>query len=227
MKNRITLFFLSGLICIVCVLYTGTYVSAEETGCSLTLNCVLNTDYGEEPIVGSEFAAVKIADVSITEYNTEHILKYSMTERFKEYDCDWDELSFSELHKKAKAVASQVTDDDIICRRKTDKSGTVKLNIQQTGFYLIICTDPAREDVSFSPFLISLPQAINGELIYHVISSPKFEGQHPEPELPSDPEDSGDIPQTGQMDTRYFPLTAAGLLMIVIGGALFIRKKGS
>lgn len=225
MKNKITMFFLSGLICIVCVLYTGIYVLADEFDCSLTLNCVLNTDEGEEPIVGSEFAAVKIADVLITEYNEECMLKYRITERFKEFDCNWNDLSFSELHKKAKAAASQVTDDDIICRQVTDHNGKVKLSVQQTGFYLIICTNPVREDVDFSPFLISLPQKINGELIYHVISSPKFEGQHSEPEPPSYFEDSGDIPKTGQMDIRFFTLTAAGLLMIVIGGTFFIRKK--
>lgn len=227
MKNRISAVLLSGLICIICALYTGVYVSAEETSCSLTLNCVLNTDDGEKPIVGSEFAAIKVADVSISETAAGQILEYRITERFKQFDCDWNDLSFSELHKKAEAIASQVTDSDIICRQQTDENGSVKLSIQQTGFYLIICTGPVREDVGFSPFLISLPQIINGELIYHVISAPKFESQHSDPEPPSTPEDSGDVPRTGQMDIRCLPLTAAGLLMIVIGGSLFIRKKGS
>ena len=226
MKNRISAVLLSGLICIVFVITTGANASAKEIDCSLTLNCYLNTDDGEEPIIGSEFAVVKVADVSITEYSTKQMLEYRITERFKEFDCNWNELSFSELHKKAKAIASQVRDSDIICRQMTDEKGLVKLSIQQTGFYLVICTDPARENVDFSPFLISLPQIINGDLIYHVISFPKFEGQYSEPEQMPDSEYSGDIPQTGQVDISFYLLTAAGLLMIVIGGNIFIRKKG-
>ena len=226
MKNKISVVLISGLICIVCFMYTGVNASAKETDCSLTLNCFLNTDDGEKPIVGSEFAVIKVADISITESNTKQIIEYQITKRFKEFDCNWNELSFSELHKKAKDISSQVKDSDIVCRQKTDENGSVKLSIQQTGFYLIICTGNVREDVSFSPFLISLPQIINGDLIYHVISFPKFEGQYSEPEQMPDSEYSGDIPQTGQVDISFFLLTAAGLLMIVIGGNIFIRKKG-
>ena len=223
MKNRIISVLLAGLNSLSLVLFTGASAYAEERECSLTLHCVLNDDQGEKPLSGREFAVVRIADVSVEQEDGEGVQVYRMSEGFEEYDCDWNEISFSEMNRRARAIASKVREGDYVCREMTDENGTVIMKLKETGFYLVLCTDPEVEEVSFSPFLISLPQIINGELIYDVISSPKLEGSHPEYSIPKD--DNKNAPTTGQTEAFYFPLTIAGILMIAVGASLFIRKK--
>ena len=83
-----------------------------------------------------------------------------------------DSYDFSFIH------GIVVTEKDFVCRQKTDADGFAKLGVADTGFYLVICSATADDDIRFSPFLISLPQMINDEMICHVVSSPKFESSH-------------------------------------------------
>ena len=116
---------------------------------------------------------------------------------------------------------------DYICCGTTDQNGSVTLDMNGTGLYLVICTMKTDAVVSFSPFLISLPQIINGEVIYHVISSPKFECIHciSEPEPPSQPEENSYRPFTGETGEALAALTVLSAVMLTLGGLLFLSLK--
>ncbi len=121
------------------------------------------------------------------------------------------------------------------------------------GVYLILQKINSDGYYPITPFLVSIPLDVGGELVYEVDASPKTEALMPltekekqdeeappaEPEnLPEKPEtetdepkteaseaEKGALPQTGQLNWPIPVLAGGGLLLIVIGLLLSRKKK--
>lgn len=96
-------------------------------------------------------------------------------------------------------------------------SGTVLFADLEEGLYLAVQTGVAPGYLPMNPFLIRIPQEINGSKIYHIEARPKLTPE----DSPKDPQ----LPQTGQLKWPVPVLLTGGaaLLMVACFGG---RKKG-
>lgn len=110
-----------------------------------------------------------------------------------------------------------------------DAKGNASFDDLQLGLYLVVQTEPATKHTAIAPFLIVIPQYIDGEPVYDVDASPKVGTSAPETTPPSDdPTDNPSdpkLPQTGQL---WWPVSVMAILgcgFCVIGISLKRRKN--
>ncbi len=123
-----------------------------------------------------------------------------------------------------------------------DSNGSAGFYNLPFGSYMILQTVPSSGYYAISSFNVKIPMFEDGEWIYDIDASPKTEPLRPvpEPELPpgnpepeiippEEPEteaaDNGGLPQTGQLNWPIPLLAGGGLLLVVIGLVLSMRKK--
>ena len=225
MKNKKVFYLILGLLISLLALCGSFSVSAQEESSSLTLHSLININNTEKAIVGDEFAIIKIADCTVSEEDHNKILNYQTLKRFKSFDCNWADLSSSEVKKKTENLVKNVNKQDYLDIQKTDKNGTAQFILNNTGLYLVIRIKATDSNIAFEPFLVSVPQIIDGKISYQIISSPKFEMPQPNPVTPITLDNGGHLPQTGQMNLPVIIFASLGMLMIIAGLCLIMREK--
>lgn len=129
-------------------------------------------------------------------------------------------IAFEEIRlaKLAEPLAEYVEAENLAGTvQALDKEGRVVFTNLEQGLYLMVQEEAAEGYRKFSPFLISVPTSINGELIYKVDASPKVQISKLEP----------DLPQTGQLNWPVPVLSGLGLCFMGLGLALRGKKKDS
>lgn len=223
MKKRIVMFLLSGLLLLLTASSLCLSTAADDAVGSLTLDCTVAEGQTRTAVAGDTFALVKVADGMVNEFDNTYDLSYSVTERFADYDCNWNALSASQLHEKAKAIAGNVNAQDYVDIKTTDSRGKAVFELAEAGLYLVVRTATQNADITFDAYLISVPQYSNGEINYDVVSSPKFGVGHIKEEIT--PDNGGRLPQTGQLHLPVIILAAAGVGMITVGIRLMRSGK--
>lgn len=87
-----------------------------------------------------------------------------------------------------------------------NNEGQVLFSDLQPGDYLLVQWEPAEGYLKMNPFRISLPMAVNGNLVYDIEAAPKLE------QIPSEK-----LPQTGQMKWPVWIFLGLGLNLIGVG----------
>ena len=115
--------------------------------------------------------------------------------------------------------------------QKLDSNGNVTFSDLEVGLYLIVHTkkteitlsDKTKVVYTINPFLVSIPQKKDGELVYDVTSKPKVS---PEKKVtpPKTTPPPRRIPQTGQLWWPVMALGVAGAVFVTFG---LIRKMKS
>ena len=111
---------------------------------------------------------------------------------------------------------------------KSVSGGQVSFDGLPQGLYLVTQDKAATGFTALSPFLVTIPMRVNGELVYDVDASPKAEAVSPVPTpTPSPtptptPPPGGRLPQTGQLWWPVPALACAGLLLLTLGQ---LRKR--
>jgi len=220
----------AGIILVVLsiMLMSVLSVPAAETSGSLTLRCVFSVEGGERVLSNDEYSLAKIADATITDSS----VTYMTLERFMNYDCDWQNTAASKMNEKAKALAYYCEKNSYYTASAvTGKNGELKFDDLEIGLYLVARTktDSRNKDFVTDPLLVFIPEQVNGEVIYDVVSTPKYSyfspGNPDDPHTPNTPSDST-LPQTGQL---MWPITVMAVLgcFLILGGSALLRKEGS
>lgn len=199
--------------------------AADAPWGTLTLEC----SYGS----GDSFEAVRIADAQVGDGFVED-LSFTLLEGFEALDCEWTTLSASQLHYKALEAV------DLIARgasgvdgraAQADASGVARFSSVPAGIYLVQRTviAPGNEAYTCDPFIVFVPELVDGTLIYQVTAYPKFgfddepgqPGDPGQPEEPSDTPPSSDGDGSGGIWETLFPETGdfgwGGLILAAIG----------
>ena len=217
----------AGIILVVIAMMLSCVLSAsaaEERG-SLTLRCVFSVEGGVRVLSGDEYSLVKIADASITESS----VVYRTREQFSSYDCNWQKQAASKMNDKAKALAYYCEKNHLYTASAvTDNRGELIFDDLEVGLYLVARTQTAsaNRDFTTDPLLVFIPQSVNGEEIYEVVSTPKYSYSSPGSSDTPDPPSDGSLPQTGQLMWPVTLMAVLGCLLILSGSAL-LRKEGS
>ena len=215
-----------GIILLIIALFSCAVSggAAEKHG-SITLRCVFSVEGGEHVLSGDEYSLAKIADAFLTDLS----VSYMTLTQFENYDCDWKNLAASKMNEKAKALAYFCEKNHLYTESAvTGSNGELKFEDLSAGLYLAARTRIASENEDFNtdPLLVFIPENVNSEIIYEVVSTPKFSYSSPDKQvIPVTPSDSS-LPQTGQL---MWPVTLLAVLgcFLILGGSALLRKESS
>ena len=171
-----------GLFLVFLSIFSIPCHAAEQKG-SLELDCI----FEELVFDGDEYAVTKIADLDNG--------KIRMLPEYKAFDCNWNILISSQVHDRAEKIGEYVAENGYFGDRGITKNGgKVIFENMDTGLYLVTRTYTENTEYIVDPFLVSIPQVVDGEVIYRVVVEPKFSEVPDEEssgvEKPSEPESS-------------------------------------
>lgn len=182
-----------------------------------------------EPISdGNEAGIYKVAD-AVEDEGYKFVYKGAFAEA-GEVPKDLDSVN-SGLALKLEKIAEDRNVPLYTSSQKLDKNGQVTFSDLEVGLYLIVHTkkteitlsDKTKVVYTINPFLVSIPQKKDGELVYDVTSKPKVS---PEKKVtpPKTTPPPKRIPQTGQLWWPVMALGVAGAVFVTFG---VIRKMKS
>ncbi|MDN0055808.1 hypothetical protein [Collinsella ihumii] len=163
---------------------------------SIVLDCRVTQDGRTVVLAGDTWGIARVASVEI-DAAAGVIVGYEPVEPFERFDYAWGDMSASQVDEAAKDLARYATENDLYtARRATDADGAVGFWNLEPGLYLVnrITAAPGNEGFTCDPFMVSIPLAEDGKLIYSITAAPKFEGpgEPGEPEDPDEPENPGE-----------------------------------
>ncbi len=182
-----------------------------------------------EPISnGNEVGIYKVADA--VEGNGFKFVYNDTFAEAGEMPEDLDAVN-GELALKLEDIAEKQKAPLYTSSQKLDSNGNVTFSDLEVGLYLIVHTkkteitlsDKTKVVYTINPFLVSIPQKKDGELVYDVTSKPKVS---PEKKVtpPKTTPPPRRIPQTGQLWWPVMALGVAGAVFVTFG---LIRKMKS
>lgn len=248
-QRKVCLCLLSGLLFFVMSVLSLFSAYAENDSCSLTLHCEAENNQQTKIIANDEFAIVQVADVIIDNFENQYYFHYVTLEKYKSDISDWEEISSSQIRNTAKKLSQKVQTEDYLATKTTDSKGDAVFSDLQQGLYLVLRTKTANADYTFEPFIVAVPEIVEGTLIENVVSTPKFEWQKTDiatqpsttpitPTVPDNPittpttatvitpnNDDGYLPQTGQMILPVYLFFALGIVFVTAGISLYAAGK--
>ena len=201
--------------------------AAEQKG-SLELDCI----FEELVFDGDEYAVTKIADLDNG--------KIRMLPEYKAFDCNWNILISSQVHDRAEKIGEYVAENGYFGDRGITKNGgKVIFENMDTGLYLVTRTYTENTEYIVDPFLVSIPQVVDGEVIYRVVVEPKFsiiseessgmdKPSEPESSEPSEQQDSEPFFTGDKRSWQSLIYILIGAFAVITGILLSDRKlKGN
>ena len=161
--------FITFCVTILLLLTCCHTVFAEEFDQSKTgsISVTLIEQKQNEPILGAELSVYYIATVIMNEDGN---LIYNYTEDFKQLDAAINDTS---LATKLDAFVSQHSVP--ASKMTTNAEGMVLFDELPTGLYFVKQTSKVEGFAPCAPFLVTVPDEMNGEYVYEVNASPKTE----------------------------------------------------
>lgn len=204
--------------------FASEIISADEIG-SITLTL----QYKGDPIKDGTFSCIQVADVISEDANYYFRQLLNKNVIYKTIP-DVNEVEKLVKDKENSKFFEKYT------VTLTNKTGTVKFTNLKPGLYLIVQNVKSEGYSQIKPFLVSVPQNINGKYIFDVNACIKHElAPKPKPECPETtpttpctptPKPPQKLPQTGQLNWPVPVLAASGMIMFLLGWWLtFGRKK--
>lgn len=111
--------------------------------------------------------------------------KFSMTQNFVEIPIEPEEMDNESLVQVAAALSDRVEEKEIAPEffGRTNGEGKLTVSNMEEGCYLITGESGVKGDVSYfpSPALFSVPQHIDGQIVYAIQMEAKYEMKEPTP----------------------------------------------
>ncbi len=199
-----------------------------------SISISLYSEEAEAYVTDGVLTIYQVADLYLDDGNE----AYAYTDAFSGCDASLDDVTEALLADK---LAAYVEDNGITgVAENISEDGSVTFSDLTLGLYLVMQTTDSTGFYTIEPFVVTVPQDVDGVWVYNVDASPKVEinptptvpeepnePEEPEtPETPETPTPSGStLPQTGQLVWPIPILAAAGVLFCIIG--VRMRRKGS
>lgn len=186
-KNAVAIAF-ACVVSLLCLAWCGP--AYAYTSGSIELTCGI--DQGGKHVVLAQdgYALTKVASVKVDE--SPGTIVYATERAFLGIDRDWSSLDAAGMRTASHEVFSHAEKHRIGPQRTeyATREGRVVFSSLEPGLYLIDRFDVASGNDVFScdPMLVSVPSRIDGDLVYSVEVTPKFEHGEPSPGPGSDDE---------------------------------------
>lgn len=217
----------------MCMGPVSSAYAADAPWGTLTLECSYGSGDEARVFAGDSFEAVRIADAQVGDGSAQD-LSFALLEGFEALDCEWAALSASQLHGKALEAVDLIAQGSsgVDARvAQADASGVARFSSVLAGIYLVqrVAVASGNEAYTCDPFIVFVPELVDGAAIYQVTAYPKF-GFSDEPGQPGDPGqpgNPGDTPPSSEEEGPHgiwetlFPETGdfgwGGLILAAIG----------
>lgn len=172
---------------------------------------------GDEIAAGGTVSLYRVAD--IVPSDGDYI--FQLTESFVESNVSLEDPMASGIADQLKAFAQSKELPAVTLN--VDAEGNVVFADLELGLYLVVQQTPASGWNPAAPFLVSVPQQVEGEYVYQIDASPKVELEKapPPPTVPDDPK----LPQTGQLNWPVPVMAICGLLLVLVGCILCMHGR--
>ena len=189
---------------------------------SLTVCYQSNEDGNVIPLKNAEFRICRVSDLTVKNNSA----KYTLVPEFASAGISFEGMTAADSGLAAKKLYDLTKSNGTNMRTgKTDANGCVKFSNLQPGMYLVVQPEKLRQgnnDYVSSPFLVSVPLAVDGEngnnvWQYEVKAYPKHSSSKPvdKPLIPNPP-DTGDLLFIGFWGCVLI-ICAVGLKVVFIG----------
>lgn len=193
----------------------------EDRAGSLTIQL----SFEGEPLEGGALTIARVGQIEITDGNAGFALVDALS--------GGPALEKLEDPELAAVLADLALERNLTVQNVEITQGKAVFVGLKTGLYLVT---QRPEDVTegfdgIRPFLLSLPQWIDGAYVYDLTASPKvpLETEPTEPTQPTDPteptEPEHELPQTGQLNWPVPILTTLGLIFFAAGWILCFHRR--
>lgn len=229
------------LLCLLLVLAMGLSAAAQEIPADVvdfsrsgTLRVTLKNTQGK-PISGGSLRVVLVAEAYNDPYVGDllrYVEPFAAMPDAPALDADGFAGSFNaeggnyeNASAFAKFWAEHPTEGITV---EVGKDGTAAAQLPTLGLYLVMQQKPAPGYYAIKPFVVSVPNMVEGALVYDVDASPKTQPAEKQPEptpTPEEPEETptptpppaGQLPQTGQLNWPVPLLALSGMGLFLLG----------
>lgn len=231
---------LAGILCLwlafVCLPARAAFASDDAPAATLTLTMECTAGEKTSLVDGIEATAYRVASLD------DAVNHYELLPEFAELGVDFNAgMTIQEMEAAAKKAATIAKAQGVTGVSATsDTNGVAAFGQLPYGVYLVVqtgATGSAKNYSDFEPFLISVPQVTEGDVVFDVNALPKLTPKDtpkpPEPEEPEKPKPEPEpkpkkpMPWTGDNfdPALVLALAGAGLLLMAVG--LVSRSKKS
>lgn len=196
------------ILCLACILFFVWSIScmAAPSDCKLTVKLY---DENKQGLDGIYVSICKVADINGTDYIP--------TEAFIDSGISIVGLVKNPSADTANAVYQYVKQHQIESMSACSQNGEVVFESLDRAIWLVFCQE--EQEYRFNPYLVFLPQTINGKVQCEVIAEPKVEQNitEAEPVIPNTNQTGDKLPQTGQLWWPILMLAIAGVAFVALG----------
>ena len=159
--------------------------------------------------------------------------KWTLAGDFGNAGVSLEGIESSEKNEQAKQLYNYAVRQSIQGNAlKTDENGIAMIGGLEQGLYLIaqtkVWTDEKQGSYQASPYLISIPEEIDGSYIWDVVTKPKSEWITEAPQHPEMPDKNTETEKTEGAKTGDTSSAALSLLLLIFSSGAFIilcRKR--
>ena len=217
-KKLIVLLLLPLLVFGICTQVYAAQKPDADKQCSITFLL----EFDGTPLEGGKLTLYRVGQISPD--GNRFVLVETLLQ-------DGPDLSNLEDPSLAKTLNELAVEHNLPAYKASVVDGKAVFSDLKTGVY-VVCQlngEEIPEYAAINPFLISLPQKENDAYIYDMTASPKVPLQPftTEPTQPqsTEPVDTPDLPQTGQLNWPVPLMAILGLVLFGIGWILFFSSK--
>ena len=224
MKNRWKN-ILVGCLTVFGILIPSLSCRAENVG-SIQIEYHGRTQENEEVVFAN-------ADFSVFFVGKMEDGKWTLAGDFGNAGVSLEGIESSEKNEQAKQLYNYAVRQSIQGNAsKTDENGIAMIGGLEQGLYLIaqtkVWTDEKQGSYQASPYLISIPEEIDGSYIWDVVTKPKSEWITEAPQHPEMPDKNTETEKTEGAKTGDTSSAALSLLLLIFSSGAFIilcRKR--
>ena len=188
-------------------------------------NIHITVEFQGEPVAGEAFRLIKVADIKTEGEQT----GYTFTDEFMKFDGSLENVGESNTAVSlAKTLKDYVKNNSIQGDVKyAGEDGKIAYTNLELGLYLVIQEDKPDGYVDINPFLVSVPDEIEGKIAYDVDASPKIDVYRKNSQTDKIIETTTvtsdemtptpKIPQTGLLAWPVILFTLIGVLLVAFG----------
>lgn len=215
---------------ILCCLAMGVALAfapvnvAAAQDATLTLQLEYTAQGKTTPIGGATMTLYQVAQAN------EGINHFEPTEAFSSLNVVFDEgMTAAEMAKQAKLAADIATKAGLAGQQVTsDAQGAARVGVLSPGIYLVVQTAATGDAANYNasePFLVSVPQVFENEIVWDVVAKPKLTPK--DAVKPPTPKEKTNLSKTGDIYDPWLALTYLGVGVMLIAVGTHIRRRAA
>ncbi len=165
-------------------------ISASDIDMDQKGSINVSFDFIEDTVITGELTLFKVADIKLKNGD----IRYVYTKEFADCEEDLDGLMDNTFAENLKYYAEENGIEGKT--KRLDSKSSVSFKNLDLGIYLVVQNEATKGYYEISPFVVSIPNEIDGEISYDVDATPKTEISFDETETETEAPETESIEET-------------------------------